>query len=196
MRAPSSSHDRRPSNAACLGRLKRLASLVAAAGVLALPQAAYAQLAVSHSPSTAPILGTAIRGTSATTFSVSTGGAVTRTSGDAIRLTGGGVTPPSITISCGLLNLSSLCAARQVRVTIQPASAGVASISRFRVSGLTGATYKSGSAPAENSTITFDLNALGLFGTAQFTLGMDVLVAAAAASGAKTFDYTVTATFL
>jgi len=178
-----------PSQARCLSGLM-------AAVAVGLPGAAHAQLAVTHSPATAPVMGTAIRGTSATTFSISGGGAVTRTSGDAIRLTSGGVTPPSISISCGLLNLSSLCALRQVRVTIQPASTGVASISKFRVSGLSGATYKTGSPPAEASSITFDLNPLGLFGTAQFTMAMDVLVAANAGSGAKTFDYTVTATFI
>jgi hypothetical protein len=161
------------------------------------PTAAHAQLQVSRSPATAPTLGTTIRGTSATTFSITTAGAVTRTSGNAIRLSSASVTTPTITVSCGLLNISSLCAVRYVRVTITPVTGtGPAQVSRLRVGSLSGATYRSGSAPADGGSITFDLNPLGLLGTATFKLGMDVQLAANAASGAYTYDYLVTVQFV
>lgn len=150
---------------------------------------------VTRSPATAPTLGTTIRGSSASTFSITAAGAVTRTSGNAIRLTTSSVTTPTITINCGLLNLSSLCALRYIRVTISPVSGtGPATITRFRVASLTGGTYRT-SAPAEASTLTFDINPLGLATTATFKLGMDVQLAANAASGNQTFDYLVTVQF-
>ncbi|MFJ6025079.1 hypothetical protein ACIQC9_10855 [Brevundimonas sp. NPDC092305] len=165
--------------------------------VTAAPGAARAQLQVSRSPATAPTLGTTIRGSSATTFSISTAGAVTRVSGNAIRLSNAGVTTPTVTVSCGLLNISGLCALRHVRITITPVTgAGPASITRFRMGTLSGASYRSGSAPADASSISFDLQPLGLFGTATFHLGMDVLMAANASSGVYGFDYLVTAEFV
>jgi hypothetical protein len=148
---------------------------------------------VTRSPVTAPSLGTTIRGTSATTFSISTGGVVSRTSGNAIRLSSASVTTPTLSINCGLLNLSGLCALRYIRVTITPvAGTGPATISRLRVGGLTGTTYRTGSAPAEASSLTFDLAPIGLLRTATLQLGMDVLLGANAASGAYSFDYIVT----
>ena len=166
--------------------------------LLVAPDVALAQspLQITRSPATAPTLGTTVRGSSATTFSITTGGSVTRTSGNAIRLSTSSVTAPTITVSCGLLNLSSLCALRYVRITITPVTgAGPASISRLRVGSLSGASYRSGSAPAEGASITFDINPLGLFGSATFTLGMDVLLAAGAASGNTTFTYNVLVDF-
>lgn len=175
------------------GWMRRLAASVAALSLLSpslAPTPAQAQ--VSHTPATAPALGTTIRGTSATTFSVSTSGVVTRTSGNAIRLSSASVTAPTISLNCGLLNLAGLCALRYVRVTITPVVGSTASISKFRVGSLSGATYRSGSAPAEAASLTFDLNPLGLLGTATFVLGMDMTLAANAATGNYTFDYVVT----
>ena len=157
---------------------------------------AQANPTVTRSPATAPTLGTVIRGSSATTFSVTAAGAVTRTSGDAIRLTSSSVTTPTITINCGLLNLSGLFALRYVRVTITPVTGtGPATITRLRVASLTGGAYRTGSAPAAASTLTFDLNPLGLLTTATFKLGMDVQLAANATSGNQTFDYLITVQF-
>jgi hypothetical protein len=174
----------------------RLLALLAALLLMVLPSAAAAQLQVSHSPSTAPVLGTTIRGVSTTTFTITVAGAVTRASGDAIRLSSASVTPPTITISCGLLNISSLCALRSIRVTIVPIiGSGPARIVKLRVGSMSGASYV-GSAPAESASISFDLQPLGLFGTATFKLGMDVQLAAGAASGVKVYDYQVTAQFL
>lgn len=172
-----------------------LATIVLLAGVA--PTAAHAQLQVSRSPATSPTLGTTIRGSSTTTFSISTAGGVTRTSGNAIRLSSGSVTAPTVTISCGLLNISSLCALRYVRVTITPVTGtGPAQISRLRVGALSGASYRSGSAPVEGGSLTFDLNPMGLLGTATFKLGMDVQLSANAASGVYTYDYLVTVHFV
>lgn len=167
-----------------------------AVSIIALPRTAVAQLQVAHSPATAPTLGTTIRGSSATTFTITAAGAVTRASGNAIRLSSASVTTPTITISCGLLNISSLCALRSIRVTIVPVTGtGPAKIVKLRVGSLSGASY-SGSAPAEAASLTFDLQPLGLFGTATFKLGMDVQLNAGAASGNQLYDYQVTATFL
>jgi hypothetical protein len=168
----------------------RLICLLALIGIGA-PGLAHADATVTRSPATAPTLGTTIRGTSATTFSISTSGVVTRTSGDAIRLTSGSVTTPTLSVNCGLLNLSGLCALRYVRVTITPVGGGSATITRLRVGSLSGATYRSGGAPAEGPTLTFDLNPLGLLSTATFRLGMDVTLAANAPTGPLAFDYVV-----
>lgn len=158
--------------------------------------AAQAEVAVSHSPATAPILGNVVRGTSATTFSVDTSGTVTRTSGDAIRLSNASVSTPTVTITCGLLNLPNLCLLRQIRVTVQPSgTTGQVTISKLRVGSLSGATYASG-APAESSSLSFDLNPLGLLGSATFKLGMDMLVPANTTTTINDVSYTVTATIL
>ncbi|MDQ8028960.1 MAG: hypothetical protein REJ23_09545 [Brevundimonas sp.] len=176
--------------------MKRSIAAVCAGLMLTSAGQAQADPTVTRSPATAPTLGTVIRGSSATTFSVTAAGAVSRTSGNAIRLTSSSVTTPTITINCGLLNLNGLCALRYIRVTITPVTgSGPANITRFRVASMTGGTYRSGSAPAEASTLTFDLNPLGLLTTATFKLGMDVQLAANAASGNQTFDYLVTVQF-
>ena len=158
---------------------------------------AAADLQITQSPATAPILGRTVRGTAVTTFSVSTAGAVTRKSGDAIRLSGSSVTPPTVTIGCGLLNLSGLCALRYVRVTITPVT-GVspARITRLRIGPLSGGASYRTTAPSEGGSLTFDLNPLGLLSTATFSLGMDVELGANAASGAYTYDYIVTVQFV
>lgn len=174
----------------------RILPLLAFGGLLVAGTPAHAQLQVSRSPATAPALGTTIRGATATTFTISTTGAVSRVSGDAIRMSNASVTTPTISISCGLLNISGLCALRYVRVTITPAGgSGAAHISKLRIGSLSGTSFRTG-APAEASSLVFDLNPLGLFGTATFKLGMDVLLDAGAASGPQTFDYLVRVDFV
>lgn len=154
---------------------------------------ALAQIAISNTPATSPALGVVVRGSSTTTFSISTGGIVSRTSGNAIRLSTASVTPPTVTITCGT---NSNCRNRDVRITVTASGAlGSGSLSLFRVGTLTGASYRT-SAPTEAASLTFDLRPLGSSGSASFPLGMDVLLAAGANSGAATFTYTVTATFL
>ncbi|WP_271086343.1 hypothetical protein [Brevundimonas sp. NIBR11] len=169
----------------------------AAACVLGAPSSAAAQIQISQTPAVAPALGTMVRGTTATSFTVSTAGSVTKTSGNGIRISSAGVTPPTVTISCGFLNLNGLCAVRQVRVTIQPVPSSDAQITKFYVGSVTGnILMATGSMPAPASSMTFDLKPLGLLGTGSFTLGMDVFTAAGLASGTYNFAYTVTASFI
>lgn len=179
--------------------MKRFICILAAVTTawLSAPAAASAQLRVTTTPAGAPVLGNTIRGSSATVFSVSTSGVVTRASGNAIRLGSGVVTPPTVTVDCGFLNLSGLCALRSVRITITPVSgAGSASITRLRVTGVSGFAYQSGSAPAEASSISFDIHPIGLFGSAVFRLGMDIQLAANSPSGVQPASFIVTAQFI
>lgn len=176
--------------------MKRFIAAMCAGLMLVAAGRAEADPTVTRTPATAPTLGTAIRGSSATTFSVTTAGAVSRTSGNAIRLTSSSVTTPTISINCGLLNLNGLCALRYIRVTITPVvGSGPATITRLRVGSMTGGVYRSGSAPADAATLVFDLNPLGLLTTATFKLGMDVQLAAGAATGPTTFDYMISVQF-
>jgi len=170
-------------------------SLLSLALTLMLATPAAAQLSVSRSPGgTAPVIGTVVRGSAATTFSISTTGVVTRTSGNAIRLSTASVTPPTISINCGLSLLN--CPGRDVRVVITASGASDdGSITRFRIGTLSGGNYRN-AAPAEGASLTFDLRPIGSGRSVTFPLGMDVLLAAGADSGTDTFTYTVTATFL
>jgi len=159
----------------------------------ATPAGATDDLLIVRYPASAPTLGTTIRGSSASTFSISTAGVVTRTSGNAIRLTSASVTPPTVYIYCGD---SSACRNRNVRVQIQPTgSAGPATISRLRVGGLYGGAYASGSAPPDAASLTFDLVPIGRNSYVSFRLGMDVLLAANAAGGPHNFNYAISASF-
>ena len=154
---------------------------------------ANAQVAVARSPTgTNPALGRVVRGSTATTFSISTAGAVTKT-GNAIRMNGTtAVTGTTVTISCGgLLNLS--CAGRTLRITIQATgSSGSATLTKFRVGSLSGSSYSAGSAPAEASSLSFDLTGIGLLNNCSFALGMDVLVPVGATTGNGTYTYSIT----
>lgn len=169
-----------------------LATVISAAS---LPTPAKAQISIDRSPTTTnPVLGRVVRGTTATTFSISPTGVVAR-SGDAIRMSSSGVTATTVTISCGLLNLG--CAGRTLRVTVQAAGAtGSSTLTKFRVGSLTGTNYSTGSAPTEASSLTFNLTGIGLLGSCSFALGMDVLVPPTATPGNGTFSYTVTVTAL
>lgn len=162
--------------------------LLAAAAV---PGTAAAQLQVSRSPATAPVLGDTIPGTAATTFRISTTGAVTRTSGNAIRISTASVRAPTVTLQC--TNNSNNCRSRDIRVTILPVPAsGPASITRLRISGLTNGGQFEGGAPGEGAVLQFEVKALGSRSTS-FDLGMDVRLAANAGAGDHDFDYLVTA---
>jgi hypothetical protein len=174
-------------------RLWSALALSVCALVMATPAAA--QLSVSRSPTgTAPVIGTVVRGSAATTFSISTSGVITRTAGNAIRLSTASVTAPTISIACGFTLFT--CQTRDVRVVITASGASDdGSINRFRMGALTGGSYRN-SAPGEGASLTFDLRPIGSGRTVSFPLGMDVLLTAGADSGTDTFTYTVTATFL
>lgn len=175
--------------------IRLVPALVVSVLVLAAASPAAAQLSVSRSPGgTAPAIGAVVRGSAATTFSISTSGAVTRTAGNAIRLSTASVTPPTITIACGFTLLT--CQLRDVRVVITASGASDdGSISRFRMGALSGGSYRN-NAPGEGASLTFDLRPIGSGRSVSFPLGMDVLLAAGADSGTDTFTYTVTASFL
>lgn len=175
--------------------MKRLLTALGAALVTALatPAGANDDLTIQRSPATAPTLGTTIRGGGASTFSISVAGVVTRTSGDAIRLSSGSVTTPTVHIYCGD---HPSCRNKDVRVRIQPAGgSGPAMISRLRVGSLVGGSWANGSAPSDAASLTFDLDPIGRNGYVAFRIGMDVLLAANAASGQHDFDYVVSASF-
>lgn len=168
------------------------AALLALTATTLTAAPARAQVSVSRSPSsTSPVLGSVIRGSTTSTFSISPSGVVTRTSGDAIRLSAVSVTGTTVTISCGLLNL--VCAGRTLRVTIQATGAtGSATLTKFRVGSLSGTTYSAGSAPAEASSLTFNLNGIGLLGSCSFALGMDVQVPSGSITGSGAYTYSIT----
>ena len=173
--------------------MTRILLLPGLAAIFLIATPAAAQISMSRSPVTSPLIGTVVRGNAATTFSVSTAGVVTRVSGDAIRLSSASITRPTITLTCGT---NSNCVSRDLRVTVTAGGAsGDGGISLFRIGTLTGATYRT-AAPANAASLTFDLRPLGSGRSATFTLGMDVLLAAAAISRTNTFTFTVTATFL
>lgn len=156
--------------------------------LLASASPAAAQLATSRSAIEAPVLGTTIRGTATTVFSISPSGAVTRTSGNAIRLSTASVRTPTITVQCGL---DWLCGYRYLRVRITPVSgSGPARITRLRMSNLDGGRFY-GSNPLEGSVLDFILLPLSR-SSASFELGMDVTLSAGAPSGDHDFGYTVT----
>ena len=155
---------------------------------------AAAQITVQRNPtSIAPALGQVIRGTTSTTFQISTAGVVTRTSGDAVRLSTANVTAPQIHIIC---QLDILCNFRDMRITVSVSgSSGQATISNLRVSATSGLLYRT-APPASGSSITFQTYPVGLNLGATFNLGMDITVPASGATGYGTFTYTVTATLL
>lgn len=154
---------------------------------------AAADVMVARSPAIAPDLGKVVAGSSATSFSVTIAGTVTRTSGNAIRLSTSSVTTPTITITCTLTNFLNLCALRNMLVTIQPViDGGPASVTLFRVGALTGTTYRDGAAPAPAASMSFVLTPMGL-GSISFKIAMDAQLAASAAAGHASFGYTVSA---
>ena len=170
-------------------------SLMSLPVVLAAAAPALAQITVSRAPAGAPDLGRMIAGSATTVLSVTAQGDVTRTSGNAIRLNGGSVTTPTISISCAVQNAVDLCASHFLQVTIQPLGGrGPAAITMLRAGELTGAVFRDGTPPAAPA-MTFILNPMGV-GTATFKLGMDVRLPAGAPSGPTFFDYSVTAVFL
>lgn len=174
--------------------IRGLLSLFALVLGLAFAVPAAAQITVQRTPSSVtPNLGQVIRGSSPTTFSISTAGVVTRTSGDAIRMTSGNVTPPTIVIIC---QLDIVCNLRNMRITVQVAgSSGIASITNLRVTATHGLIYYI-APPSSGSSITFETLPIGLNLGATFIIGMDVLVPPSGPTGYGTYNYIVTATLL
>jgi hypothetical protein len=174
-------------------RARILLGLVAAA----IPVAVIAQTfttTVAISPTAAPTLGRVVGGTSVSTFSVdASSGTVTRLSGNAVRLTSGSVTTPTITVVC-----KTNCAnSRVVNVTITAgAVTGRTSITNFTYSNFSSShsgTTTSGSTTGSPLTfaIQFPTGNGGTDKSATFKLGMTTSVATTGARGDGAFAYTV-----
>jgi len=144
---------------------------------------------------TTPALGEIVAGTMPTVFRIGVDGSVTRISGDAVRLSNAPVTPPTMRLTCGLLNLANLCLVRNIRITMTPQASGtIASLTMFHVGSVTGTTFVGG-APADASTMNFQLNPMGLGNIVTIQFGMDITVAAGQ-RGATVTRYTVNADFV
>ncbi|OAN63900.1 hypothetical protein A7X12_19050 [Sphingomonas sp. TDK1] len=156
---------------------------------------AAAEVTVTLPASTTPALGEIVAGTMPTVFRIGVDGSVTRISGDAVRLSNAPVTPPTMRLTCGLLNLASLCLVRNIRITMAPQVSGtIASVTMFRVGAVTGTSF-SGGPPADASTLNFQLNPMGLGNVVTIQFGMDITVAAGQ-RGVATTRYTVNADFV
>lgn len=147
---------------------------------------------VSITPSVqSPNLGKIATGTTPTVFHVDAStGAVSRVSGNAIRLATGPVTPPLVTLVCQ----NSACGTGTITVTVMPGlmtTGRLVSIASFSVSGLTGATIVS--PPTGTAPMTFTISPVGLNGTASFRLGLDSRVSPNGSTGNSTWSYTVQA---
>lgn len=171
-----------------------LAGAVGALCLCAAGDAAAAGIALS-APANTPSLGKIVYGASgATIFTVSTAGAVSQSGGDAIRLTSGGVTLPTITITCGNDNE---CKDKDVNVTVTASTANPRiQVTQFTLTALSGATAQTGGTTS-GAALSFRLNKLGKNSTATFKLAMQIQVQPGAASGTgdKTAAYTVNVAF-
>lgn len=171
---------------------KKLLAATLALATLAVVPAEAADITVTRSVASAPVLGRVVRGSAATTYSISTSGLVTRTAGNAIRLSNAAVTVPVITISC---SRSHDCSYRSIRIIIAPSGkwgdAEIVKLRRGTVSGLASSV----SPVSEGSILVFDLPALGSSRQASFPIGMDVRLDANADGGVHLFSYTVVADY-
>lgn len=177
-----------------LGRLVvavAAAPLVLAACLLAAP--AHAQLALSTDvvpAADAPALGRVVRGTSTSVFTINAStGAVTRTSGNAVRITTATPVTPTVTIRCTSLGTNCGSGSRRYTVTVQAAtSAGPGvSVTNLTISTPSGATVISG--PTYSSgTLTF---VVGGFSTLSFKIGMSLQLPASGSTGVGTVPLTV-----
>lgn len=173
---------------------RRLGGLAASLSCLAAPPAA-AEVTVTLPAPTTPALAEIVAGTLPTVFRIGVDGSVTRISGDAVRLSNAPVTPPTMRLTCGLLNLASLCLVRNIRITMAPQVSGtLAAVTMFRVGAVSGTTF-SGGPPAAASTMNFQLNPMGLGNVVVIQFGMDITVAPGQ-RGATVTRYSVTADFV
>ncbi|MBC6981958.1 hypothetical protein [Caulobacter sp. 17J80-11] len=153
-------------------------------------------LPVSASPSAeAPSLGKVMTGPSSSVFAISSSGAVTRTSGTAVRITNTGTSVPTVTVTCNIQS-GNTCSTGTVRIVVTAASTSRASITSFTASGLKcdGATCQSitgttGPAPS----LDFSVRAPGKQKAVTFTLPMEVTIAATPTTGNAVYRYNVSA---
>jgi hypothetical protein len=175
-------------------RSRRFGGLAASLSCFAALPAA-AEVTVTLPVATTPALGEIVAGTVPTVFRIGVDGSVTRISGDAVRLSRAPVTPPTMRLTCGLLNLASLCLVRNIRITMAPQASGtLASVTLFRIGAVSGSSFNGGP-PADASTMNFQLNPMGLGSVVTIQFGMDITVAAGQ-RGAAVARYTVNADFV
>lgn len=175
----------------CSRRFGGLAASMLCLG--AVPAAA--EVTVILPAPTTPALGEIVAGTVPTVFRIGVDGSVTRIFGDAVRLSKAPVTPPTMRLTCGLLNLANLCLIRNIRITMAPQASGtLAAVTMFRIGTVTGTTF-SGGPPADASTMNFQLNPMGLGNIVTIQFGMDITVAPGQRGSAQT-RYTVNADFV
>lgn len=171
-----------------------LATAVGAVCLFAAGDAAAVGLGLS-APANTPDIGKIVYGSSgATTFTVSTAGAVTQSGGNAIRLTSGGATLPTITITCGD---DSNCNSKDINVTVTASTANPRiKVAQFTMTNLSGTTVQSGGTTT-GASLSFRLNKVSKNSTITFKLAMQIQVQPGAASGTgdKAAAYTVAVAF-
>ncbi|SFI99551.1 hypothetical protein SAMN03159338_0515 [Sphingomonas sp. NFR04] len=175
-------------------RRSRVSGGLAASCLCLAAVPAAGEVTVNLPAPTTPALGEIVAGTVPTVFRIGVDGSVTRISGDAVRLSNAPVTPPTMRLTCGLLNLANLCVVRNIRITMTPQSSGtVASVTMFHIGAISGTSFVGG-APADASTMNFQLTPMGL-GVVTIQFGVDITVAPGQ-RGATVTRYTVNADFV
>lgn len=174
--------------------MTRLGQALAIGGVFAAVCAtsAAAQISVSVSPSSnAPAIGRVADATTNTVFLVNAStGAVTRVSGNAVRLVTTATTSPTITITCGAAASCNTSDVR-VRVTRGTAVGGRATLTSFTVANLTDTTFNT-TAPTEAAALDFQINPIGANDSDTFKLGLRISAPTTGLTGTTTLPFTVT----
>ena len=158
---------------------------------LAVPARAQVALTTDVTPAAdAPALGRVVRGTSASVFAINAAtGAVTRTSGNAVRIATATPVTPTVTIRCTNAGTNCNSGSRRYTVTVQAATstgAGVG-VTNLTITTPTGATVLSGPTYA-SGTLTF---VVGGFSTMTFRIGVSLQVAASGPTGVGAVPLTV-----
>jgi hypothetical protein len=165
--------------------------LLAIGGVPALLAGAQVALTTDVVPATdAPGLGRVVRGTSASVFTINAStGAVTRTSGNAARITSSTPVTPTVTIRCTNAGTNCTAGGRRYTVTVQAGSAAGAgaSVTNLTITTPSGATVVGGPTYA-SGTLTFVVSG---FSTLSIRIGMSLQVPASGSTGVGTVPFTV-----
>ncbi len=170
---------------------RRQAALAVAACLLATPAPAQVALSTELAPATdAPALGRVVRGTSTSVFAIDAAtGAVTRTSGNAVRIATTTPVTPTVTIRCTNAGASCTSNNRRYTVTVQAPTTtgtgvGVTNLTITTPSGaslISGPTYGSG-------TLTF---VVAGFSILTFRIGVSLQVPASGPTGVGAVPLTI-----
>lgn len=174
-----------------------------AVALLALSQGALAAqnlaVGISVSPaSSAPAIGRFVRGSQSSAFTVAAAtGSVTLASGNAVRLTSGSVTTPTVTLTCTSgsgSGQSCTSSGRTFTITVtigtaSPSTSANLSLTTASVASLSGASMLTG--PTVNgNTLTFTIGPFS-GSTATFKLGVTLNISPTAASANVSMPFTV-----